>query len=692
MSHRIGQDRLNPLRATQAHVYGRPMLSRSKLLVCSSVLALAGCDLILGLDEYKEGPATGGAGGGASNASTTADSTTTTTSTSSSSSGDSSSSSSTGGMMCTPDAVEDCPYNGTPGTEGHGLCVVGRKMCNHEGTAFGPCLGEVRDSAEVCGDGLDQDCDDTPDDGCACTPNTSAPCYTGPAMNENVGLCVDGMQTCNAQGTSYGACTGDVLPAPEDCATAADENCNGREPMNNGVDDTAGCECVGTSSTTCYTGPTGTQNVGKCKDGMKSCVAGHWGMCGGQTLPGTESCSATGDEDCNGLSCSEVAWTQNGGTHGYDVAVDPAGNVYWTGDFQGVITIGGMNLVSAGGTDIFLTKWTPQGTLIWAKRFGGSADESPLGIAADASNVYIASTGAADFGSGTAKHVAKLSGATGSHVWSRGCNTTFIPGVAIGSGGTVSVDPNGNVLVAGTFPGTSLTCEGNTVSGNAGGGRAGLVWKLSSAGTNVWAKSFTDPQNKQVYFLGLDTDSSGSIWIAGRTDSITSFGCGGAALGTTYSAATVVKLDSTGNCSFQKKYDTGYSVGTSVAVSSLGGPVLAGYFADAINLTGTTLTTTNTDAFAVQLNSSGTAQWASTQDGLLNTDVAVDTADNVLLAQSTGTLFPPFDGVVRKLGKANGAIVWTRPFTGSGAFGVAAGGGQNLVFASLDSQLKRIDP
>ncbi|MFO0612755.1 MAG: hypothetical protein U0414_09220 [Polyangiaceae bacterium] len=255
-------------------------------------------------------------------------------------------------MICTPISVETVRAGGTAGTEGHGVCVAGTKRCNAEGTGFEPCVGEVRDTAEVCGDGLDQDCDDTPDDGCACTPNTTAPCYTGPAMNENVGVCVDGMQTCNAQGTSYGACTGDVLPSAEDCATAADENCNGREAANGGVDDTAGCECVGTSSTSCYTGPSGTQNVGNCKDGMNACVAGHWGMCTGQTLPGTESCTTAGDEDCNGLKCSEVAWTQNGGDASYDIAVDPAGNVYWTGVFQGTKTIGGTTLVSAGGTDI----------------------------------------------------------------------------------------------------------------------------------------------------------------------------------------------------------------------------------------------------------------------------------------------------------------------------------------------------
>ncbi|MFO0612757.1 MAG: hypothetical protein U0414_09230 [Polyangiaceae bacterium] len=324
------------------------------------------------------------------------------------------------------------------------------------------------------------------------------------------------------------------------------------------------------------------------------------------------------------------------------------------------------------------------------KRFGGAGDEYPLGIAADANNVYVLSSDPADFGSGLAKNVAKLSGATGSHVWSRGCNAAFNSGATLlGTGGTVSVDPNGNVVVAGTFSGTSITCEGSTASGNAGGGRAGLVWKLSSSGGNVWTKSFTDPTNKSVWLVGLDTDSSGSIWITGQTQGVTSFGCAAPTLGTTYAAASVVKLDSTGACSFQKKYDTGASVATSVAVGSLGGPVVAGYFSAAINLTGTTISTTNTDGFVVQLNSSGTAQWGTTQEGVFNVDVALDSTDSVLLGETT-TTFGGGSGAIQKLSKANGATLWTRPL--GSVLGVGAGGPLNLVYASLGGSLSRIDP
>lgn len=57
--------------------------------------------------------------------------------------------------------------------------------------------------------------------------------------------------------------------------------------------------CVDGETKSCYTGPTGTENVGQCKSGMSTCIAGSWGACTGQVSPGMETCNGV-DEDCNG--------------------------------------------------------------------------------------------------------------------------------------------------------------------------------------------------------------------------------------------------------------------------------------------------------------------------------------------------------------------------------------------------------
>jgi hypothetical protein len=79
--------------------------------------------------------------------------------------------------------------------------------------------------------------------------------------------------------------------------------------------DKAGCTCSSSNATMpCYTGPSGTENVGACKDGTETCNTSAtsefptWSMCTGQTLPSSENCSDGIDNDCNGLTdCNDPA-------------------------------------------------------------------------------------------------------------------------------------------------------------------------------------------------------------------------------------------------------------------------------------------------------------------------------------------------------------------------------------------------
>jgi hypothetical protein len=56
-----------------------------------------------------------------------------------------------------PGAVEDC-YTGPAGTAGVGLCRPGTRTCLDSGT-WSVCSGEIRPSPEICGNGIDEDCD-----------------------------------------------------------------------------------------------------------------------------------------------------------------------------------------------------------------------------------------------------------------------------------------------------------------------------------------------------------------------------------------------------------------------------------------------------------------------------------------------------------------------------------------------------
>lgn len=63
-----------------------------------------------------------------------------------------------------------------------------------------------------------------------CTAEEQRACYTGPQGTEDVGLCRAGTETCNASGTGWGPCTGQVTPTTELCETDEDEDCDGASP------------------------------------------------------------------------------------------------------------------------------------------------------------------------------------------------------------------------------------------------------------------------------------------------------------------------------------------------------------------------------------------------------------------------------------------------------------------------------
>lgn len=61
-------------------------------------------------------------------------------------------------------------------------------------------------------------------------------------------------------------------------------------------------ECTGSSTRTCYDGPSETRGRGVCVAGQQTCASGRWGECIGQVLPRAEVCGNAVDEDCDGTT------------------------------------------------------------------------------------------------------------------------------------------------------------------------------------------------------------------------------------------------------------------------------------------------------------------------------------------------------------------------------------------------------
>lgn len=104
------------------------------------------------------------------------------------------------------------------------VCEMG--MCG-----MGECDPGWNDCNGVMADGCETQ------SACACVPGSQIDCYSGfPNNTEGVGLCQAGTRTCNAMGTAYGACIGEVIPTNEICNNGQDENCNGQTDENPDLD------------------------------------------------------------------------------------------------------------------------------------------------------------------------------------------------------------------------------------------------------------------------------------------------------------------------------------------------------------------------------------------------------------------------------------------------------------------------
>lgn len=93
---------------------------------------------------------------------------------------------------------------------------------------------------------------------------------------------------------------------------------------------------------------------------------------------------------------------------GVSIKKDALGNLYHIGQFSSPVIdlnpgAGVDTFVLVGSSDIFLTKYNPDGTYAWSKVWGGTAADNPYNIAFDSNNnVYLATefTGTIDLDPG----------------------------------------------------------------------------------------------------------------------------------------------------------------------------------------------------------------------------------------------------------------------------------------------------
>jgi hypothetical protein len=217
-----------------------------------------------------------------------------------------------------------------------------------------------------------------------------------------------------------------------------------------------------------------------------------------------------------------------------DIAVDPSGNTYVTGDTfaEDFPTVHPIQSAFGGTWDSFVVKLSPSGTPVYSTYLGGSATDYSARIAADASgrayvtgltlstNFPVVNPWQAAHGGGYSDvFVTALNESGSAFVYS-----TYLGGNAMENdpsqslGPAIVVSPAGEAAVTGTTQSTNFPVTADAWHRtHAGGVNDVFVSRFDAAGTLQYSTFLGGPGAD--YGRGIAVDSTGAIIIAGYTDS-----------------------------------------------------------------------------------------------------------------------------------------------------------------------------
>lgn len=324
------------------------------------------------------------------------------------------------------------------------------------------------------------------------------------------------------------------------------------------------------------------------------------------------------------------------------VATDLSGNIYITGYFDSTIAFDSTRLFSAGGTDVFIAKYDADGVLLWSKQVGGQNDDYSSSISTDiAGNCYITGFFfiqgiSSTFGNTTITEagdadifVSKFS-ASGNLLWVRsagGRNDDGSYGIA--------TDVSGNSYVIGYFSGTAFF--GSTKVTSTGYSDV-FIAKYDAAGNLVWVKTGGGSYQDMPY--GICTDIAGNCYITGYfTGSALFSGVTLSSAGYFDTDVFLVKYNPSGLLVWAKRSGgTGNDFGYGVNVAKTGHIFVAGAFKGTKTFGESVLTrVTGSNGFISKFDANGKLSWTKNTNGdeMNNfTKVSTDAAGNCYISGS----------------------------------------------------------
>ena len=410
----------------------------------------------------------------------------------------------------------------------------------------------------------------------SCTPHARELCYTGPEGTEGVGRCRAGLRTCADDASGFGPCVGEVLPAPEACDAAGDENCDGKTVGCTG--NTLWARRYVLSSDYAYPEGISTDASGNAVLAMQVYEDVDIGAPIGVLTPSSGRGSAI--LKINGAGDPIFGVLVDGPIWYLSIGSDAVGNTAVFGEMYdfGGITLNGQKFM-ADSDNALMFSLDPAGNTNFAKEFvatdwvdAGSLGTRPTG------DIVIAghNGGGADFGGGplSGAYLVRYS-ATGAYVFDK-----QLPLVEVRAS---QFDGQGNIVLSGeyyydaNFGGETLPSVGES---------SYFVVKLGPSGEHLWSKRFGLGKSNHPSSFTSEPDGAGNVYLAGAFSDTWDFG-GGPVTAKAPKGDTdgfLVKLDPNGNYLWGKYFGNGNSqrIG-SVAIDATGNIVIGASFSGSID-------------------------------------------------------------------------------------------------------------
>lgn len=309
------------------------------------------------------------------------------------------------------------------------------------------------------------------------------------------------------------------------------------------------------------------------------------------------------------------------------LSVDPQLNIYSVTNFSSTISITtGQNFSSFGKEDFLLTKMSPGGILLWARKFGGRQTDFAHNVTNDVDgNVYVTGTFqdtlllfdqlllTTPVSGANTGFVLKL-GTNGDVLWAAGFRTTnnSYPIKAVGL-------PGGDVVVTGHFEGTTDFDPGIAQNNLTSTGELDAFFlKLNSSGQFVWARKIGGTESEMINDCVVD--NSGSVISTGLFNQVVDFDPGSGESYTPHAGQSDIflhKLSADGNFMWAYAFGgVGFDAGLGIDLSQNQDIILAGRFSNTVDFnpipdqTNNLVSEGSWDGFILRANNNGQFIWA----------------------------------------------------------------------------------